>query len=357
MDRSTWQFRLVPMTVWQIRHLPLNTTVRPHPRAPMHLRTTRHATRAAQVAPWGAAATPIIAILAVILAGTVAGACGSSAATEGHAGGRPRSTIATTGSDGSDSSVTSEAESAAASGATATFQRDISTASTAFVSDVGRLQVAVDAGAVAAARVDELAAQASYDSFRLLENANEANATSLDELVTDVGSGQSFGGLHAVERDLWSSGDAADDISGLVAQAPVAEYLLSKDRLGAEAIGTTGVDELGWVNEMAIPGREELYSHLDDVDIAATVGAAHDAYVSVAPLGRLVAPSLTITVGEQFTRLLAEVDSLGPPAQVPDSAISNATRLSLSQQVDATAAELARLSATLAPFGTSGVSS
>ena len=177
-------------------------------------------------------------------------------------------------------------------------------------------------GAVPEARTDELAAQADYDRFRQLEGDNQTTAATLDELATDVGADQSFGGLHAVERDLWSSGDAAADITGLVAQAPVAEYLLAKDVLAPEAIGTTGVDELSWVDDMAIPGREELYSRRDAVDIAATVGAADDAFVAIEPLGHLVAPSLTTSVDQQFTQLLGRSTSLGDPTQLPDQDIS-----------------------------------
>jgi iron uptake system component EfeO len=245
----------------------------------------------------------------------------------------------------------------AATAAILAYRRDINAAATAFVSDVGALEVAVDRGDVPHARTNELAAQGEYDQFRMLESGNGPAASTLDGLATEVGPGQTLGGLHAVERDLWSSGDAARDITGLVAQAPVAQYLLARESLDPEAIGTTGVDELGWVNDTAVPGDEEQFSHLDAVDIAATVGGARDAFVSIEPLGHLVAPSLTTSLGAQFNRLLGAVRSLGPPASTPDQAISTAARRALAQQVDATAAGLARLSATLVPFGTAGPTS
>ena len=122
------------------------------------------------------------------------------------------------------------------------YRADIGNATAAFVGDIGNLQTAVDGGDAAAAKSDELAAQAQYDAFRLLESGNAVNASSLDELATDVDPGGSFAGLHAVERDLWSSAKAAADVVGHAAQAPVAQYLLSRDRLAPEAIGTTAVD-------------------------------------------------------------------------------------------------------------------
>ena len=111
---------------------------------------------------------------------------------------------------------------------------------------------------------------------------------------------------------------------------------------------------MSWVDEMAVPAREELYSQRDTVDIAATVDAAEQAFSDVEPLGRMVAPSLTQTVASHFVQLLASVAALGPPAEVADSALLPGTRLALSQQVDATATPLAQLAATLVPFGTAG---
>ncbi len=247
--------------------------------------------------------------------------------------------------------------STAAGAATRIFRREITGSAGAFVAAIGNLQTAVTSGDTAGARTDEVAAQSLYDRFRLVESGNTINASTLDERRADVVPGATFAGLHAVERDLWSSGDAAADLPGLAAQATVAEYLLSKTALDPEAIGTDAVDELSWVASVAIPGREEQYSHLDAIDIVATVGAAHDAFVALEPLAEVVAPTLTASTADQFAALDREVTALGPPAQVPDSSISGAVRLALSQRVDATAAGLAQVEARLAPFGTAGRSS
>ena len=151
--------------------------------------------------------------------------------------------------------------------------------------------------------------------------------------------------------------DSLSDASGLEPQAQVAEFILSRLTLPPEAIGTTGVDELNWVNDVAIPGREEWYSHLDAVDISATIAAADQAFDAVEPLAHQVAPSLTVVVAGRFATLENDVAELGPVTDLPDSALSSTTRLSLSQQVDATADGLAQLSATLVPYGTSAASS
>ncbi len=302
------------------------------------------------------AAMVVVAVVAVLIGG-----CGS-AAVDARSGPAVHLT-------GSATKPTTANERLDATAATASFRSYLGRASASFVADVGRLQDDLEAGNVATARLDELAAQAGFDQFRQVAGGDPVNASTLDELASQVGAGQSFGGLHAVERDLWATtgpptapsdgsvSQALGDATGLVAQAPVAEFLLSKSTLRPEAIGVTAVDDLGWVDSVAIPGDEELYSRLDAVDVAAGIGAAHDAFVVIAPLATLVAPALSATVSRQFATLLGLAAALGPPTELTDSSMTAATRLSLSQQTDATAGDLAQLSATLVPFGTSGGSS
>jgi iron uptake system EfeUOB component EfeO/EfeM len=254
-----------------------------------------------------------------------------------------------------------QSERVAAAAATRAFGAIIASSSVALVDEVERLGTALADGQIPTAKTDELTAQADFDRIRILDTGNTINMGALDGLSTGLAAGQPFGGLHAVEQDLWSSGtsgtdpgELADLSSGLVTQAQVAEFLLAKEVLDPEAIGVAGADELSWVDEMAIPGNEELYSHRDAVDIAATVDAADLAFSDIEPLCRLVAPSLTQTVAGHFAQLLAAVAALGPPDGVSDTSLLPGTRLSLSQQVDATATPLAQLAATLVPFGTSG---
>ncbi len=307
-----------------------------------------------------------LGVLVVLAALT--GACGSpttspvgNTPTAPSAGGSPASNGYQTGSVGD--AQTTPAGLTAARDVTASYRSEIGNDAGAFVAAVGQLYADLTAGNPAAARSDELAAQAAYDGFRLLESGNTVIASTLDERSTDVGPGQTLAGLHAVERDLWDAptgsgvAEALADSSGLVAQAPVAQYLLSRNALDPEAVGTTAVDELGWVDDVAVPGDEELYSRLDAVDIAATVSAARAAFSTIQPLARMVSPALTATVAGSFATLGAQVAALGPPDRRPDATIPAATLRSLAQQVDATAALLARLSAYLAPYGTSGATS
>jgi iron uptake system component EfeO len=295
--------------------------------------------------PVATAAT--LAVLALLGA-----ACGSTGATTTTSGGGDpsRGTAAT-------SATMTPAATEAAQAASRDFTAQLAGTTAAFVVAVGRLGADVTAGDQGAARTDTLAAQAAYDGFRVLEAANAVNGSSLDELATDVGPAEQFGGLHAVERDLWTSGPLATDVSALAGQAPVAQFLLSRQRLGPEAVGQVAVDQLDWVVDTALPVSQEQYAHLGLVDVAATEQAAHRAFRDVMPLGHLVAPTLTATVDGEFSVLDGLVSALGDPSTTPDTAVTPAARLALSRQFDATASTLARLVARLAPFGTHGAPS
>jgi iron uptake system component EfeO len=296
-------------------------------------------------------AAALVAAMAVAAAGCSTSAPGTTAATAAA------DAAGTTTPYGPGAAGGTSATSVAAQAATRSYAAQVDTATAAFVSAVDQLQTDASAGDTTAARADELAAQGDYDAFRALETGDSVNGSTLDELAGDVSGVGSFGGLHAVERDLWASGPVDTDTSALLGQAPVAQFLLGRERLGPEAIGEVAVDQLTWVVDEALPVSQEQYSHLGLVDVAATVQAAARAFSAVEPLARLVDPALTTTVAGRFSSLDTEVATLGNPTTVPDTAVTAPERLAVSQELDATASTLARLTAALTPFGTSGTPS
>jgi len=292
----------------------------------------------------------VIAVVAVLAAG-----CSTTAGRP--AAGTPAPPGGVSSAYGSALPAGSAATALAAQTASQSFGAQVASATSAFASAVSRLEAETAPGNTAAARSDELAAQADFDAFRVLETGNPVNGATLDELSTDVNALESFGGLHAVERDLWTSGPLAADVSGLAGQSPVAQFLLGRERLGPEAVGVVAVDQLNWVADDALPVSQEQFSHLGLVDVAATELAAHRTFTDIQPLAQLVDPALAATVAGQFAVLDAEVAALGDPTSVPDTTVGPAPRLALSRQLDATAGTLARLAATLAPYGTRGAPS
>jgi iron uptake system component EfeO len=308
--------------------------------------------RPRRVRPTGTVTT--LALLAI-----VTGACGGASAS-------PTSTTAVPASR-TGAGVTSRYGSAAggpsapttvlAQTATHTFAVQVQDSAASFVNSVAALQADAARGDVASGRADELAAQGEYDGLRALDSGNSINASTLDELDTDVPAGQSFGGLHAVERDLWAGGPWAADVADLAGQAPVAQFLLSRERLGPEAIGQVAIDQLDWVVDTALPQSQEHVSHLGLIDVSATVLSARRSFQDVQPLAELVDPASTMNVAGQFVVLVAAVGALGPPSTTPDTSVSPAARLAVSRQLDATATSLARLAYELTPYGTTGAPS
>ena len=298
------------------------------------------------------------AVATLVLVAALGAACGGSSATGPTATSAPTSgpEAGVTSRYGTALGSPSSPTTGAAMAAIHAYASQVQASAAAFVASVTALQADV-ARDDAAARADELAAQGEYDSLRLLESGNSINASTLDELSTDVEPGQTFGGLHAVERDLWAGGPAAIDVAALAGQAPVVQFLVSRMRLGPEAIGLTAVDQLNWVVDTALPHSQEHVSHLGLVDVAGTVAAARQAFGDIQPLAHLVDPTLTGTVAGQFSVLTAGVDALGPPTATPDTSVSPGARLALSRQLDATATALAVLTAELTPYGTAGAPS
>ena len=216
------------------------------------------------------------------------------------------------------------------------------------------MQAAVARGDLPAARAEELAAQADYDTFRALEGPNPVNAATLDELASEVPEGASFSGLHAVEQDLWTGQPAEADLAGLAAQAPVAQFLLSRDRRNPGTICWVAVAQLGWTADSALASSQERSSHRGLVDVSATVRAAAAAAGVIAPLARQLQPRRTAAVERRLAQLVASVAALGDPSQVDDTTVLPAARPGLTAQIDATAAPLSALCAALAPYGSAG---
>jgi iron uptake system EfeUOB component EfeO/EfeM len=317
-------------------------------------RTDPTSAATASVRGWRVRPAAALLVLAGLITGCSAAASGPVPGAHGSAAGGTPAHVTVTGSASGGGIPATEL---AAQTATHAFTEEVEEETASFVTSVNALQTAATSGDIAAAKTDEIAAQSAYDGFRALDADNAINADTLDELSTDVGSLESFGGLHAVERDLWSSGPLDDDVAGLAGQAPVAQFLLSREHLGPEAIGVVAVDQLDWVVDDALPVDQEQYSQLGLIDVAATESAAQASFTTIRPLAQLVDPSLTATVSSQFASLDQLVRALGPPATTPLASVDPSVRLSLSVQLDATASTLAQLSARLTPFGTEGAPS
>jgi Imelysin len=310
---------------------------------PLLSRPARPATAPGRVASSCVAAAAVVALAVLVAAST--NVLTGATTTSKHSS-RPLSS--TTGDR------PSAAQRAQAASATSTYRSSVADDGNRLVSDVARLAGAVDRGDVAAARSAELAAQSDFDQIRFVDAASPQNVASIDDVGGAVPPGATFGGLHAIERDLWSGGDAAADLASLRVQAAVAQEVVARQSLSPAIIATTAVSQLNWVVDIAVPGREELYSHHDDADIDAGVTAANQAYAAIAPLACTVDAVQCRVVATDLASLTAAVADLGPPLEVPDSALTDAVQRNLATSTDRAADALAGLGTALLPFGTAG---
>ena len=300
----------------------------------------------------------IVAPMAAITVALLGAACGGTVSAPHASAPQVGPEAGVTSRYGTDTGDSDRETSLAADTATRTYATLVGTWTSGFVTAIDTLQADLAAGHTSAAESDELSAQADYDTFRDLDTgtASSINASTLDELETEVVPGETFGGLHAVERDLWAGGPAVSDAAGLAAQAPVAEFLLTRMHLGPEAIASVAVDQLTWVVDTALPSSQEPVSHLGLVDVDATEAAAAAAFGAVETLAQLVDPALDPDGSRPVRRPSApQVAALGAPTTTPDTSVTPAARLAVSQQLDATASHPGPSGRTARPLRHPGV--
>ncbi len=248
----------------------------------------------------------------------------------------------------------SPSETGRAGSATSTFRASVTADADRLVADVAALSRAVAGGSPADARTAELAAQGDFDHIRFVDAASPANVAALDDLAGQVLPGGTFGGLHAVEEDLWSGVDPGPLLSSLATQVAVAHEVVARQALSPVVVASVGVQQLDWVVDEALPGREEAFSRLDMVDVAAGVDAAREAFAAIRPLSCSLDPRRCHEAEADLGSLGASVSMLGPPATIPDSTLSVAVQHSLGVQADRAADALAALEPDLAAYGTTG---
>jgi iron uptake system EfeUOB component EfeO/EfeM len=236
--------------------------------------------------------------------------------------------------------------------ATEGYRRFVVQSAQTFVSDSESLQSALAAHNLVGARASELAAQAEFDDIRPQVRWGTLSALDLDGRADQFPPGTAFVGLHRIEKGLWGGSVPSGIVDALVAEGPAIQFSLARKILTPESILKADVYELDWVDSAAVPGREEVYSHLDTIDVEAGIQAARAGFDVVEQLGDLVATAQTQTVAARFDSLIDALAALGPAGAEPDSAVPGIAWRSVGQQVDATASALAVLAYQLGSAGT-----
>jgi iron uptake system EfeUOB component EfeO/EfeM len=236
--------------------------------------------------------------------------------------------------------------------ATEGYRRFVVESAQLFVSDTESLQGAIASGNLAAAESSELAAQTEYDQIRPQVKWGAQAGLDLDGQADQFPPGTPFVGLHRIEQGLWKGTVPETAVAALVARGPAIQFSLTRATLTPQLIIEGDVQELDWVDSAAVPGREEIYSHLDTIDVDAGVNAAQTGFKLVEQLGDLIAAKQTYVVAAQFESLSHALSALGTAGAKPDFDIPTADWLAVGQQVDATASALAVLASQLGSAGT-----
>jgi len=185
----------------------------------------------------------------------------------------------------------------------------------AMVEAVTNLQAAVDSGDLESAKKAYATARTFYEKVEsdvegfVLPGADPTdNSGNLDYLIdmraSNLDEAVGWSGFHAVERDLFKSGEitdgtktyAADLTANVTKLADLAGGLTYKPEDLAN--GAAGLLEEVQANK--IKGEEEKFSHLDLVDFAANVEGAEQAFAYLKPGLKEIDPDLTQTVAQRF---------------------------------------------------------
>ena len=237
----------------------------------------------------------------------------------------------------------SVAEQARTLTATLGYRRFLLTSSEGLAASLASVERDAAHGELAASRDAELAAQVDYDALRADIAPDSATSIQLDGEPWSLG-GAPFGGLHLIERELWSSApDLARAGRVAAALAPTAvqiAYVLSRAVMTPAQMLAEAQAQLEWAVDVPLEGREETYSHHDLADVAASVHAARTAFDLTVALGHLVDPATEAACAARFAVLASVLRSLGDPEVRPDASIRVGDWQRLAAAIDAVDAPL-----------------
>lgn len=194
----------------------------------------------------------------------------------------------------------------------------------AMLTAVGLLKADIDMGDLDKARVEYSRARPFYEriesdvnGFILPGFKATDNAGNLDYLVdmraSNLDPQVGWHGFHAIERDLFQTGQVTEHTKTLAAELQGNAALLAKlvrtISFAPEDLANGAAALLEEVQTTKITGEEEAFSHIDLVDFAADVEGAQQAFAFLEPGMQKIDPALTARVKEQFTKVMAMLES------------------------------------------------
>ena len=199
----------------------------------------------------------------------------------------------------------------------------------AMVQAVGTLKTDIDAGDLAKAKAEYPLARPFYeriesdvDGFVLPGFKATDNTGNLDYLIdmrqSNLDPAVGWHGFHAIERDLFQSGQITDGTKQLAAElqknSTTLDGLVKTLSYKPEDLANGAADLLEEVQSTKITGEEEAYSHIDLVDFAGNVEGAQQAFAFLEPGLQKIDPTLAQQVNTQFGTVNALLDTYRDPA-------------------------------------------
>jgi iron uptake system component EfeO len=230
------------------------------------------------------------------------------------------------------------------------------------------LNKAVDSGNLTLSQKDYALARPYYervesdvDGFVLPGFTPTDNAGNLDYLIdmraSNLDPKVGWHGFHAVERDLFDFKKITASTKSLAAELDTnvnkLDSLTKSLTYKPEDLANGAAGLLEEASTTKITGEEELYSHIDIVDLAANVEGAQQAFAYLQPGLTLIDPTLTATIVGQFATVNTLLDKYKDPNALGGyvsytSAVKVADGAAFSAAVQPLQANLATLAAKVA---------
>lgn len=235
------------------------------------------------------------------------------------------------------------------------YKRYIVSQTEALVTATTEFVTAIKAGDVAKAKAQYPLARTYYER---IEPVAESFPNDLDPRVdqreADLSEGETWGGFHRLEKDLWvtglqpSSNAVADqllaDIKELHAGVSAPDFRVDSTKIagGAQSL----LDE---ISNSKLSGEEDIFSHTDLFDFNANIEGSQTAVASVRPILDERNPDLGKRVDQRF----ADVEALLQQYREGDGFISydkvtEAQRQELSRAIDALSKEVSQVQGVIA---------
>ncbi|MFF5171625.1 iron uptake system protein EfeO [Micromonospora sp. NPDC000089] len=241
---------------------------------------------------------------------------------------------------------------AALAGATAEYQRYVTSQTAELLTKTEQFVAAVKAGDVAKAKALYPVARTPWERIEPVAESFGDLDPKIDGREEVVEEGMEFTGFHRIEKDLWTTGDISKDgpvadqlltdVKAIVAKANAEKLTPLQLANGAKAL----LDE---VASGKITGEEERYSHTDLWDFDANLAGSKAAMDALRPALEQRSPELVKQLDVEFTNVEAALSKHRAGAGWKlHTQLSKAELKELSDSINALAEPISRVAAAVA---------